>query len=360
VVSVGLANGVDYVIKMDSFEIEFEIKNLIGVQRQNQLNFKNNASCQNALVDSGILKVFHILDSQIEPNLNVLTKRNQLYNSEKNKTFDYEEQFNISKNFLFLFEKLSHKKSQQNIFSRLKMFSMDLNTGQPELLQTIQGNKFDSRIKFLYSTYPENINSIDLENKVNIMPSFVSVHEEYSKVWECVEDKNKKKWKWKDVYTHWRGNVISQTMERSQNGFTFYMICSNKNNPKITQIEKYLSRGDCSIMKNVTDSEKDIKQIIVSKEFIYLFSDDQVFIRNKKTLELISNKKFEKIIFARALTTENISLMAIVNKKLTILNLNTETNNFEINQLLQNSLQKDFSTLKSNEWMHVLFDDLSE
>lgn len=134
----------------------------------------------------------------------VLTQRNKNFCPQSNSRFDYIEEVCFEQDHLLLFEKLSLKNTNNEIFARLKFF--ELIDDQFVLQKIIPSNQFDSDIK--------KIICVSSSNKTNY-PKFMTVHKNYSKVWQCDSRNKDNKLEWKNCavfFTH-NKEVISEDLD---------------------------------------------------------------------------------------------------------------------------------------------------
>lgn len=362
-VSVALASGARFVLRVDSFQIEFEENGLrlpdsFGERSQGPQADSGEtliASDQNLFSRNGLARLIRVSKSDIQNDLFMLTQRNQLFNPERNKNFDYRETTHKSKNFIFLFENLRLRRTGQNIFQRIKFFSFDFQTGQPVLMQTFQENTFDPDLRFVHSLFP--LDDWVQPGDQPTEPIFVSVHSRYSKVWECVEDKKKKARKWQNVLTHWEEDVVAQSVEQVGEGFLFYSVRESQGGQSKFSVSKWAQSTGSKLCRDLTKEEGRVSRVILSESKVVLVSAKSISIRERDTLRLVGTQTFERVLFAKKLGPKRIPSLVLLEGRIRVFFFDAEKNKFEEDPKTRASLPS--TPFSASCPIKVLFDDIS-
>ena len=178
----------------------------------------------NLPVQQGKANLLKINENNIEQKLVEISSRNKHFDNQSNTRFNFTETSHQQGNYILLFEKLQCKKNNVLLFARIKFLEY-VDEQRVEIQKTFNDHQFDSQISSIYA----------IQNANQDFPVFVTVHPDYSKVWECVFNPQNDKFQWQNSFTsfHFGMDVISQTLEISsamgKNSYSFYSVTKTSN-----------------------------------------------------------------------------------------------------------------------------------
>lgn len=353
-VSVQLRNGSHYVLRVDSFQIEYESSYMhvedLGRESGNKETIGQELKPKmlpNFQVNNGMAKLVEFYDGTLNHSIFPLIRKNKMFNPQRNKSFDLTEIYHKSGEIVLLFEKLSHKLSKQTIYARLKFFKINESSRTCTLLQTILENHFDAQLQFIYS--------VTDPNGEKGLPIFVTVHSKYSKVWKCEQDPKKKKWKWSNCFTKFNQNLIAQNCGFENEKLTFYSICTEKKSGEHC-FEKYSECSGLVLEEELNNSNGEVRMMLTCGSHLILVFDTVLEIRNKSTFNLILNKSFDKILYANVIGFNRLILIAVDRSRISLFQL--EKNVLVKSEKLTKILQKHLSNkIRDLDNFHYIFDE---